>query len=160
MTNKVVLNGGPPCFFVENRRFCGRAERWGGHGVMHDFISLHALLESQFPLCPVHRRLDQLDQLELTIAENSCVACSLHEREALIDILDKALSDKSHESRSDSATELQEYVNSFNAAIAKAKSDQRIATLRECYQIENIAGAIGERLAIAEREALKEKGDS
>lgn len=46
---QVVLNGGPPCFYVdpgEPERFCGRAERWQGHGVatFHDFVSLDDLL--------------------------------------------------------------------------------------------------------------------
>lgn len=43
---QVVLNGGPPCFFIEDRKFCGRAERWQGHGVrdFHDFVSLESLL--------------------------------------------------------------------------------------------------------------------
>ena len=40
----VRLNGGPPCFFVgaddDPNRFCARAERWEGHGHLHDFISL------------------------------------------------------------------------------------------------------------------------
>ena len=48
---QVVMNGGPPCFFVEEdgRRFCLRAERWGGHTDKdeypeHRFVSLAALL--------------------------------------------------------------------------------------------------------------------
>ena len=28
---QVVLNGGPPCFHLEDGRFCGRAQRWDGH---------------------------------------------------------------------------------------------------------------------------------
>jgi hypothetical protein len=43
---QVVINGGPPCFHLENdRRFCGRAERWFGHGDNHKFVSLHDLLK-------------------------------------------------------------------------------------------------------------------
>ena len=45
---QVVLNGGPPCFHMEEHgRFCLRAERWGGHdtGHFHNFVSLAALLE-------------------------------------------------------------------------------------------------------------------
>jgi hypothetical protein len=41
---QVVLNGGPPCFHLEGTKFCGRAERWAGHGVDHDFVPLHAIL--------------------------------------------------------------------------------------------------------------------
>lgn len=43
---QVVLNGGPPCFFVEGPQYCGRAERWTGHGnkAAHDYVSLHDLL--------------------------------------------------------------------------------------------------------------------
>jgi hypothetical protein len=41
---QVAANGGPPCFHLEDGRFCLRAERWGGHGVMHSFISLADLV--------------------------------------------------------------------------------------------------------------------
>jgi hypothetical protein len=44
---QVVLNGGPPCFHLENGRFCGRAERWFGHdnpAMDHEYVSLAALL--------------------------------------------------------------------------------------------------------------------
>jgi hypothetical protein len=39
---QVVANGGPPCFFVEGPQFCGRAERWQGHGnsAFHEYVSL------------------------------------------------------------------------------------------------------------------------
>jgi hypothetical protein len=47
---QVALNGGPPCFFLENDRFCLRAERWAGHTDRdkypeHRFVSLAALLQ-------------------------------------------------------------------------------------------------------------------
>lgn len=47
---QVVLNGGPPCFFLEEEgRFCGRAQRWFGHTDKnefpeHVFINLETLL--------------------------------------------------------------------------------------------------------------------
>lgn len=43
---QVVLNGGPPCFHAEGPQFCGRAERWPGHGnpAFHDFVSLQRFL--------------------------------------------------------------------------------------------------------------------
>jgi hypothetical protein len=41
---QVVLNGGPPCFHVEDGRFCLRAERWEGHDLLHRFVSLRSLL--------------------------------------------------------------------------------------------------------------------
>lgn len=37
---QVVLTGGPPCFHIEGDRFCFRAQRWQGHPVDHNFISL------------------------------------------------------------------------------------------------------------------------
>jgi hypothetical protein len=45
---QVVANGGPPCFYVENNKFCGRAKRWQGHCVagFHNFISLPQLLKA------------------------------------------------------------------------------------------------------------------
>ena len=47
---QVVLNGGPPCFHLDEDgdfcgRFCGRAERWPGHDDVHRFISLRDLLK-------------------------------------------------------------------------------------------------------------------
>lgn len=47
---QVVRNGGPPCFFVGEGKFCGRAERWSGHGLkdFHDFVPLHQLLKAEF----------------------------------------------------------------------------------------------------------------
>jgi hypothetical protein len=46
---QVVLNGGPPCFYLCNdQHFCGRAEKWGGHGEpgFHDFVSLADLIHA------------------------------------------------------------------------------------------------------------------
>ncbi len=49
---QVVLNQGPPCFHLEDGRFCLRAERWDGHktiggsGPIHEFVSLESLLRS------------------------------------------------------------------------------------------------------------------
>lgn len=47
---QVVQNSGPPCFHLENERFCGRAESWTGHErtrfESHPFISLLDLLKS------------------------------------------------------------------------------------------------------------------
>lgn len=47
---QVVLNGGPPCFHLDEFgvRFCGRAERWAGHGHKdcHEFTPLDKLLKS------------------------------------------------------------------------------------------------------------------
>ncbi len=42
---QVVANGGPPCFHVTDGRFCLRAERWPGHGIMHPYVDLAAALE-------------------------------------------------------------------------------------------------------------------
>lgn len=49
---QVVQNGGPPCFHLEEDRFCLRAERWEGHAdpdvgddeLYHRFVSLGDLL--------------------------------------------------------------------------------------------------------------------
>lgn len=43
---QVILNGGPPCFFIDEGRFCLRAKRWEGHNneVIHPFVSLAELL--------------------------------------------------------------------------------------------------------------------
>lgn len=40
---QVILNGGPPCFHLEDSKFCGRAWRWAGHGKLHDFVPLDEL---------------------------------------------------------------------------------------------------------------------
>src|SRR5690349_8357549 len=46
---QVVANGGPPCFHIEDGRFCLRAERWDGHRAIgfHSFVSLRQLLEQR-----------------------------------------------------------------------------------------------------------------
>ena len=42
---QVVLNGGPPCFYDDRKgRYCGRAERWAGHGSVHAFVPLESLV--------------------------------------------------------------------------------------------------------------------
>lgn len=45
---QVVLNGGPPCFHLEeNGRFCGRAQRWHNklsEELFHGFVSLEAAI--------------------------------------------------------------------------------------------------------------------
>lgn len=49
---QVVYNQGPPCFHLEDGRFCLRAERWDGHkpiggsGPIHDYVPLVGLLQS------------------------------------------------------------------------------------------------------------------
>jgi hypothetical protein len=50
---QVVLNGGPPCFYLgdDGIKFCSRAERWAGHSntktefPYHKFVSLADLLK-------------------------------------------------------------------------------------------------------------------
>lgn len=52
---QVVLNQGPPCFHLEEGRFCLRAQRWDGHKVIggseaiHEFVPLEMLLRSIAP---------------------------------------------------------------------------------------------------------------
>jgi len=44
---QIVLNHayGPPCFYLEDGRFCGRAKTWFGHdGAPHDYVPLDELL--------------------------------------------------------------------------------------------------------------------
>src|ERR1035437_5651366 len=48
---QVIFNGGPPCFHMDaaNGGFCGRAERWPGHGrsgMIHKFVSLANLFRN------------------------------------------------------------------------------------------------------------------
>jgi hypothetical protein len=39
---QVKLNGGPPCFFLEDDgTLCGRAQWWAGHPEIHHYVSLH-----------------------------------------------------------------------------------------------------------------------
>lgn len=45
---QVVLNGGPPCFHIEEAGdFCLRAKRWDGHGSSHPYTTLAAALSGQ-----------------------------------------------------------------------------------------------------------------
>lgn len=45
---QVVRNGGPPCFNLEDGRFCLRARLWSGHEfpLFHKFVSLRDLLRA------------------------------------------------------------------------------------------------------------------
>jgi hypothetical protein len=46
---QVVLNQGPPCFHIENGRFCFRAERWHdeiAEKVCHKYVSLEQFVLS------------------------------------------------------------------------------------------------------------------
>lgn len=45
---QVVLNGGPPCFCLEDGKFCLRAQRWDGHFYkgFHEFVPLAAMIAS------------------------------------------------------------------------------------------------------------------
>jgi len=50
---QVVQNGGPPCFCIEDSKFCLRALRWDGHGKFHAYVSLADFVLSQsVPECP------------------------------------------------------------------------------------------------------------
>src|SRR5688500_16782533 len=105
---QVVLNGGPPCFFVEGPQYCGRAESWPGHGnpAFHDFVPLEYVTEK--PLCAVHQSIENKGALELEVG-NNCVACSLNERTELLMILAPLAAPDGSE---DSVTVLRRTVNS------------------------------------------------
>ena len=53
---QVVLNGGPPCFHIDDDGgFCGRAKGWEGHGMketFHPFVSLADLLRTALRQSP------------------------------------------------------------------------------------------------------------
>jgi hypothetical protein len=81
---QVALNGGPPCFYVEDGRYCGRAQRWAGHHgdpVVHEFVPLEYVTAK--PMCPLHRRIEDKGDMDLEIG-NDCLACSLNERAELL----------------------------------------------------------------------------
>lgn len=73
---QVSLNEGPPCFAVlgdQDTYYCGRAERWAGHGTHHDFISLERLL-SETRVGAIDECVSEVNRLfsgmvALTIAE-------------------------------------------------------------------------------------------
>ncbi len=48
---QVIGNGGPPCFHLEDERFCLRAQRWDGHSrpSFHKFVSLADLMADLGP---------------------------------------------------------------------------------------------------------------
>lgn len=43
---QIILNQSAPCCFIEDGRFCGRAERWAGHEHFHKFISLNDAIDT------------------------------------------------------------------------------------------------------------------
>ena len=62
---QVIQNGGPPCFFLDEHGFCGRAQRWLGHTEKneypeHRFISLQDLL---LPVSGLHEAVRERDRL-------------------------------------------------------------------------------------------------
>lgn len=54
---QVVLNGGPPCFHIDNGKFCFRAKRWAGHDSVHKYISLAEVFSHHAPPEGVNQRL-------------------------------------------------------------------------------------------------------
>lgn len=64
-----------------------------GSALMHDYAKeLLSLVESQpagslTPFCPVHKELEKRDGLVLEVG-NDCVACSLHERTMILNMLE------------------------------------------------------------------------
>lgn len=122
---QVALNGGPPCFFVEGPQYCGRAERWPGHGnpAFHEFVSLEHVTAK--PMCPVHRKIEDKGDAELEIG-NDCLACSLNERAELLAILATGiLADGS----TDSVTALTAVINEREALLSE------VAQLRDALQL-------------------------
>lgn len=71
---QVVMNGGPPCFHLqEDGRFCGRAKRWAGHDYHHRFVSLADILSRLTPAAGVDALYP--DNLNADLAHRlSCVA--------------------------------------------------------------------------------------
>lgn len=63
------------------------------------------------PLCPVHARIDKNGALEMTIGGNNCVACSLNERQQLLDLLAPFAPDNASE---DSLTVLRRLTEFYN----------------------------------------------
>ncbi len=73
---QVSLNGGAPCFHVEElsasiRTYCGRAQRWEGHGnpAFHNYVSLTDLLVKQSDealkgICVYCGAIEQYESLE------------------------------------------------------------------------------------------------
>jgi hypothetical protein len=122
---QVALNGGPPCFYVEGPQYCGRAERWPGHGnpAFHDFVPLEYVTAK--PMCPAHRKIEDSGDMNLEIG-NDCVACSLNERSELLSILADGLSDTTEPV--DSVTALMTLVNERDALLAE------VGRLREALE--------------------------
>lgn len=123
---QVVLNGGPPCFFVEGPQYCGRAERWPGHGnpAFHQFVPLGYVTAK--PMCPEHRKIEDKGDMELEIG-NDCLACSLNERAELLSIL---ATGTAADGNTDSVTTLTALVTQHNALlseVARLRGAARIA---------------------------------
>lgn len=85
---QVVLNGGPPCFHVEDGRFCFRAQRWAGHGLkeFHGFVPLLDFVRAlpEIPCCPVHENLLRRGELRPL---GNCFVCIRNQRDELLVIL-------------------------------------------------------------------------
>lgn len=103
-----------------------RVTEWGVGSVDY-LLSLYdsqAVVET--PLCPVHKSLDERDDLELQIG-NNCVACSLIERSQILDVLEPLANP---DGTQDSLTVLN---NALESAATRMR-DHCIETVKEYWQ--------------------------
>ena len=68
---------------------------------------------SENPLCPIHKRLDVIDQLQMPVG-NSCLACSLNERTELIELLAPFAADDGSDAPIDTLLRLVEFYETHN----------------------------------------------
>ena len=69
-----------------------RGAELNGYGVVQSYSNIvEAIIKSHctgaMPLCPVHKRLEESDNLEVEIGGLNCVACSLNERSEMLKVL-------------------------------------------------------------------------
>jgi hypothetical protein len=148
---QVVLNGGPPCFFVEGSRYCGRAERWAGHSdpTFHKFVPLEYVTAK--PMCPVHQKIEDNGDMDLEIG-NDCLACSLNERSELLSILADSATDEDV----DSVTALTVLVNERDALLSEvAQLREALDNVLQCFR----NGAMPDRSIIDAAESALAKGN-
>lgn len=99
------------------------------HPDFHFLLSLVESAGSVTPFCPVHKELEKRDGLVLEVG-NDCVACSLHERTMILNMLEPfAAADGSQ----DSLTVLQRVID---GEPMRSRCVEKVKTLRDSWKSE------------------------
>jgi hypothetical protein len=148
---QVALNGGPPCFHVEDgtpERFCGRAKRWQGHGVatFHDYVSLEEFVAS--------RRTGSVGADAAAVNAAREIAFALNRSHCTGDPIHQVARDLLGD-----ASELGDIVEEFEAIVAPIIAKEFSATAPSSDAAEIVAEMAREALRLAGDYAARDDSD-